>query len=66
VASLLGLRLEVDKLRFAPCLPADWQEFKIHYCSVSNDARPDFLRLEVYPAVPLAAPSEGHPGIRVQ
>jgi cyclic beta-1,2-glucan synthetase len=29
--SLLGLRLEVDHLRFAPCLPADWQEFKIHY-----------------------------------
>ncbi|MBP1596567.1 MAG: ndvB 2, partial [Acidobacteria bacterium] len=31
VESLLGLRLEVDKLRFAPCLPADWQEFKVHY-----------------------------------
>ena len=29
--SLLGLRLEVDKLRFAPCLPADWTSFKIHY-----------------------------------
>jgi cellobiose phosphorylase len=29
--SLLGLKLEVDKLRFAPCLPADWKEFKIHY-----------------------------------
>ena len=31
VESLLGLRLEVDKLRFAPCLPADWQRFKVHY-----------------------------------
>jgi cellobiose phosphorylase len=31
VESLLGLRLEVDKLRFVPCLPADWKEFKIHY-----------------------------------
>ena len=31
VESLLGLRLEVDKLRFAPCLPADWEGFKIHY-----------------------------------
>ena len=31
VESLLGLRLEVDKLRFAPCLPADWKEFKVHY-----------------------------------
>ena len=29
--SLLGLRLEVDKLRFAPCLPAEWTSFKIHY-----------------------------------
>jgi len=29
--SLLGLHLEVDHLRFAPCLPADWQSFKIHY-----------------------------------
>ena len=29
--SLLGLRLEVDKLRFTPCLPSDWTSFKIHY-----------------------------------
>jgi cyclic beta-1,2-glucan synthetase len=31
VESLLGLRLEVDKLRLAPCLPADWRGFKVHY-----------------------------------
>jgi cellobiose phosphorylase len=31
VESLLGLELQVDKLRFAPCLPADWKEFKLHY-----------------------------------
>ena len=31
VESLLGLRLEVDKLRFTPCLPADWKGFKMHY-----------------------------------
>jgi cellobiose phosphorylase len=31
VESLLGLRLEVDKLRFTPCLPADWESFKVHY-----------------------------------
>jgi cellobiose phosphorylase len=31
VESLLGLRLEVDKLHFAPCLPADWKAFKLHY-----------------------------------
>jgi cellobiose phosphorylase len=31
VESLLGLRLEVDKLRFSPCLPADWKKFKVYY-----------------------------------
>jgi len=31
VESLLGLRLEIDKLRFTPCLPADWDGFKMHY-----------------------------------
>ena len=30
VESLLGLRLEVDKLRFAPCLPADGT-VQVHY-----------------------------------
>ncbi len=29
--SLLGLRLDANRLRFAPCLPADWAEFKVHY-----------------------------------
>jgi len=27
----MGLKLEVDRLRFAPCLPADWKSFKVHY-----------------------------------
>ena len=31
VESLLGLRLEVDKLRLAPCIPSDWKGFKMHY-----------------------------------
>ena len=31
VESLLGLRLDVDKLHFAPCLPAAWQAFKVRY-----------------------------------
>ena len=31
VESLLGLRIEVDKLQFAPCLPAHWKAFKVHY-----------------------------------
>jgi cellobiose phosphorylase len=29
--SLLGLRLDVDTLRFEPCLPAHWPSFRIHY-----------------------------------
>jgi cyclic beta-1,2-glucan synthetase len=29
--SLLGLKLQVDRLHLAPCLPADWQAFRIHY-----------------------------------
>jgi cellobiose phosphorylase len=31
VESLLGLRLVKDKLHFAPCLPANWHMFKVHY-----------------------------------
>ena len=31
IESLLGLRLEVDKLHFAPCFPLDWTSFKVHY-----------------------------------
>ena len=31
VESLLGLSLEKDKLRFSPCLPADWKGFTVHY-----------------------------------
>ena len=29
--SLLGLKLEINTLRFAPCLPANWETFKLHY-----------------------------------
>jgi cellobiose phosphorylase len=29
--SLLGLRLEVDRLRLNPLLPAKWDSFIIHY-----------------------------------
>jgi cellobiose phosphorylase len=29
--SLLGLRLDVDRLHVAPCLPAQWDGLKIHY-----------------------------------
>jgi cyclic beta-1,2-glucan synthetase len=31
IESLLGIHLEIDKLRFTPCIPVDWPSFKIHY-----------------------------------
>ncbi|NMC47957.1 MAG: cyclic beta 1-2 glucan synthetase, partial [Desulfovibrio sp.] len=31
VETLLGLTLEVDRLRIAPCMPAQWDSYKIHY-----------------------------------
>ena len=31
VEILLGLQLEVDHLRIAPCIPAHWMSYKIHY-----------------------------------
>ena len=29
--TLLGLTLEEGALKFKPCLPAEWKEYKIHY-----------------------------------
>lgn len=31
IESLLGLELKVDRLRFKPCLPVDWEGFRMHY-----------------------------------
>jgi cyclic beta-1,2-glucan synthetase len=31
IESLLGLRLEVDMLHFAPCFPTEWNGFQVHY-----------------------------------
>jgi cyclic beta-1,2-glucan synthetase len=31
IESLLGLKLEVDRLRLTPLMPKTWDEFKIHY-----------------------------------
>ncbi len=31
VETLLGLQLEVDHLRIAPCIPDHWDSYKIHY-----------------------------------
>jgi cellobiose phosphorylase len=31
IESLLGLRLDVDRLSFTPCLPPEWQSFTLSY-----------------------------------
>jgi cellobiose phosphorylase len=31
VESFLGLKRQGDKLRMAPCIPKEWDGFKIHY-----------------------------------
>ena len=31
VESLLGLKPEIDKLRFEPCLPAELEMYTVHY-----------------------------------
>ena len=31
VESLLGLRVDAGKLRFVPCVPAEWKTFKVRY-----------------------------------
>ena len=31
IETLLGLHLEADHLRIAPCVPADWESYKVHY-----------------------------------
>ena len=41
VESLLGLRLETDKLYIEPCMPSDWESFKIHYRYQGNNL-PDY------------------------
>jgi cellobiose phosphorylase len=35
--SLLGLKLEADKLRFEPCLPESWETFKLQYRYCETD-----------------------------
>jgi cellobiose phosphorylase len=37
VESLLGLSRESDRLRFTPCIPADWESFSIRYRYGASD-----------------------------
>ena len=54
--SLLGLRLEVDKLRIEPCLPEHWDGFKIHY---------RYRKAVYHIAVVRADAGDGAPGVKV-
>jgi cellobiose phosphorylase len=54
VESLLGLRREGETLHFAPCLPAEWPGFKIHY-----RYRETMFRI----AVSQAVAGDGEPGV---
>jgi cyclic beta-1,2-glucan synthetase len=47
VESLLGLQVEVDKLRITPCLPAEWKTFHIHY-----RYRETFYHISIHNCVP--------------
>jgi cellobiose phosphorylase len=31
IETLLGLHLEAEHLRIAPCVPADWESYRVHY-----------------------------------
>ena len=46
VESLLGLKLEGDKLHIAPCLPAEWSEFKLTYRYRTTEYRITVKRFE--------------------
>jgi cyclic beta-1,2-glucan synthetase len=36
IESFLGLRREANKLHFAPCIPREWESFKIHYRYINS------------------------------
>ena len=47
VESLLGLQLDGDRLHVAPCLPAEWNEFKLSYRYRETEYRITVLRSSV-------------------
>ncbi len=46
VESLLGLKLEGDRLQIAPCLPVEWNEFKLSYRYRETEYRIAVRRVE--------------------
>jgi cyclic beta-1,2-glucan synthetase len=49
--SILGLRLEIDKLRIEPCVPAAWESYTVNY-----RYRETFYRITVRSVLPGEAP----------
>ena len=49
VETLIGLHLEVDRLRLLPRVPADWGTFKVHYRYRETFHHITFTRAEVKP-----------------
>ena len=49
VETLIGLHLEVDRLRVLPRVPADWGTFKVHYRYRETFHHITFTRVEVKP-----------------
>ncbi len=45
VESLLGVTLEVDKLRIKPCLPPEWKSFGLHYRHWETTYHIDFKQI---------------------
>ncbi|NTV27108.1 MAG: cyclic beta 1-2 glucan synthetase, partial [Methanothrix sp.] len=51
VESLLGLKLNVDKLRIEPCIPADWTSYQMHYRYRETFYNITVTRTETMPSV---------------
>jgi cyclic beta-1,2-glucan synthetase len=47
--SLLGISINIDKMTFNPCLPADWKEFKVSYLFQETTYQITVRQTEVQP-----------------
>jgi cellobiose phosphorylase len=62
VETLLGLHLEVDKLRLVPLMPEEWESYKIHY-----RYRETFYHITIERTDPsLGAPGRKAPGVEAE
>jgi cellobiose phosphorylase len=59
VETLLGLQLEVDQLRIAPCIPAHWETYKIHYRYRETVYHITVKRIAVKPKHPIRVTLDG-------